>query len=122
MAGSSVAHMEVGVFDVVTDLTEIALPKTPQTCCKLYILPTCCNLSTRCNSLSILSSCKKSVKIRLVAICHLQTCYNLLKQFAESLLITSLDNQFATSLLKTCDRLVLNKLSQAMRTHPDIGL
>ena len=101
---------------MVTNLTEIALPKTPQTCCKLYILPTCCN------SLSILSSCNNSVKIRLVAICHLQTCYNLLKQLAESLLITSLDNQFATNLLKTCDRLILNKLSQAMRTHPDIGL
>ena len=39
-----------------------------------------------------------------------------------SLLITSLDHQLATSLLATCYRLVVNKLSQAMRTHPDIGL
>ena len=39
-----------------------------------------------------------------------------------SLWITSLHNQLATSLLTTCNRLVVNKLSQAMRTHPDIGL
>ena len=33
-------------------------------CCKLSILPTCCNLLTS----------YKLVKIRLVATCHLQTC------------------------------------------------
>ena len=73
-------------------------------------------------SLSILSSCNKSVKMRLVAICHLQICYNLLKRLAASLWITHFDNQLTTSLLTTCNRLVVNKLSQAMRTHPDIGL
>ena len=31
-------------------------------------------------------------------------------------------NQLVTSLLTTCNRLVVNKLSQAIRTHPDIGL
>ena len=36
--------------------------------------------------MSISSSCNKSVKIRFVATCHLQTCYNLLKQRATSLL------------------------------------
>ena len=46
----------------------------------------------------------------------------LLQQLATSLWITSFDNQLATSLLTTCNRLVVNKLSQAMRTHPDIGL
>ena len=61
----------------------------------------------------------KSVKNRLVATCHLQTCYNLLKQLAASLWITSFDNQLATSLLTTCNKLVVNKLSKAMRTHPD---
>ena len=109
---------------MVTNLTEIARPKTPQTYCKLSILPTCCNLSTSCNKLVNFIKLQqvRIVKIRIVAICHLQTCYNLLKQLAESLLITSLDNQFATSLLTICDRLVLNKRSQAMRMHPDIGL
>ena len=63
-----------------------------------------------------------SVKIRLLAICHLQTCDNLVKQLAANLWITSFDNQLATSLLTTCNRLDVNKLSQAMRTHPDIGL
>ena len=73
-------------------------------------------------SLSISSSCYKSVKMRLVATCHLQTCYNLLKQLAAGLWITSFDNQLATSLLTTCNRLVINKLLQAMQMHPDIGL
>ena len=75
-----------------------------------------------CNNLSISSSFNKSVKIRFVATCHLHTCYNLLKQFAASLWITSFDNQHATSLLTTCNRLVVNKLSQGVRAHPDIGL
>ena len=66
-------------------------------------------------NLSISSSYNRSVKIRLVANCHLQTFYNLLKQFAASLLITSFDNQLATSLLTTCNRLVVNKLSQVMQ-------
>ena len=73
-------------------------------------------------NLSISSSSNKSVKIRLVATCHLQTCYNLLKQLAANLWITSFDNQLATSLLTTCNKLVVNKLSQTMRTHSDIGL
>ena len=41
--------------------------------------------------------------------------FALSKQLAASLLITSLDDQLATSLLTTCNRLVSNKLSQAMR-------
>ena len=32
------------------------------------------------------------------------------------------DNQLATNLSTTCNRLVVSKLSQAMRTHSDIGL
>ena len=68
-------------------------------------------------NLSVSSSGNKSVKIRLVATRNLQTCYNLLKQLAASLLITSFDNQLATSLLTTCNRLVINKLSQAMHTY-----
>ena len=57
--------------------------------------------------MSISSSCNKSVETRAIA----ETFYNLLKQLAASLLI-----------IHTCNRLVVNKLSQAMRTHPDIGL
>ena len=81
-----------------------------------------CQFHQVATSLSISSSCNKFVKIRLVATCHLQTCYTLLKQLASSLWITSFENQLATSLLTTCNRLVVNRLSQAMRTHPDIGL
>ena len=87
--------------------------KTPQTCYKLLISPvaTCQQVATK---LSISSSCNKPVKIRFVVTCHLQTCYNLLKQLAASQMITSFDNQLATSLLTTCKRLVVNKLSQAI--------
>ena len=42
-------------------------------------------------------------KIRIVVIWYLQTCYNLFKQLAASLWITSFDNQLATSLLTTCN-------------------
>ena len=90
--------------------------KTPQICFELAILQ---QVAT---NLSISSSCNKSVKIRLVVTCRIQTCYNLLKQLAASLWITSFNNQLATILLTTCNRLVVNKLSQAMRMHPDIGL
>ena len=93
-----------------------------KTCCKLaisHLVVTCQQVAT---NLSISSSYNKSVKIRLVASCHLQTCYNLLKQLAASLWITGFDNQLAISLVTTCIRLVINTLSQAMQTHPDIGL
>ena len=76
-----------------------AQPETPQTCCKLWILPACYKLST---------SCSKSVKM--------------LKQLASSLWIKSLDHQLAAFLLTTCSRLVIIKPEQAMRTHPDVGL
>ena len=48
------------------------------------------------------------------ASCHLQACYNLLKQFAASLRITNFDNQLATSLLTTCNKSVDN-LQQTCR-------
>ena len=63
-------------------------------------------LSISCNKLV---NFIKSVKIRLVTTCHLQTCYNLLKQLAASLWITSFDNQLATSLLITWNRLAINE-------------
>ena len=62
------------------------------------------------------------LKIRLVATCHVQTCHDLLEQLVASPRITSFGNPLATSLLTTCNRPIVNKLSQAMRTHPDIGL
>ena len=72
--------------------------------CQFYrLVATCQQVAT---SLSISSSCNKSVEIKLVATFHLQTYYNLLKQLATSLLITNVDNQLATSLLTTCNRLV----------------
>ena len=60
------------------------------------------------------------LKSSILKICPWQTCYNLLKQLAASLWITSFDNQLATSLVTARNRLVVNKLSQAKRTDPDI--
>ena len=60
-------------------------------------------------------------KNSLVATCYLQTCYNLLEQLVASMWKTSFDNQLATSLLNTFNRLFINKLLQDMGTHPDIG-
>ena len=86
--------------------------------CQFYrLVATCQQIAT---NLSISSSCNKSVMIMLA--CHLQISYNLWKQLAASLWIKSFDNQLGTSLLTTCNRLVVNKLSQAMRAHPDINL
>ena len=81
-------------------------------------LPACCNLSASCNKVVGLIKLQQ-LKIRLQA---LQTCYNLFKQLVPSLWITSFDDQLAASLLTTYNTLVVNKLSQTMRTHPDIGL
>ena len=68
--------------------------------CQFYrLVATCWQVAT---SLWVSSSCNKLVKIRLVATCHLQTCYSLLKQLASSLL-----KQFASSLSgTTCIKLV----------------
>ena len=61
------------------------------------------------SNLLISSSWNKSVKIWLVATCHMRTCYNLLKQLAVSLWKTSSDNQLSTSPLTIRDRPVVNK-------------
>ena len=66
---------------------------------------TLCDILDYCahkHGLSISSSCNKSVKIRLAETCHLENCYNSLKQLAESLWITSFDNQLAT-----CGRIMI---------------
>ena len=76
------------------------MPETPRVFKFYRLVVTCQQVAT---NLSVSSSCNKSVKIRLVATCHLQTCYSLLKQlFLLSQWITSFDYQLATSLLTTC--------------------
>ena len=84
----------------------------------LPILSDCCNLSTSCNKLVNFMNVQQ--------VCLNQACYNLsfadLLQLAASLWITSFDTQLASCLLKTCSRLVNNKLSQVMRAHAAIGL
>ena len=81
--------------------------------CQFYRIVTACQqVST---NLSISSSCNKSVKIRLIATCHLQTCYNLLKQLAASKWITSFDNQLAT--IKSADKLPQTFRQQAVASH-----
>ena len=82
----------------------------PHTCCMSFInftgsLQLVKKVAT---NLSISSSCNKCVKISLDATCYLQTCYNLLKQLSASLWITSFNDQLETSLLTTCNKLVVN--------------
>ena len=72
--------------------------------CQIYrLVATCQQVAT---NLSISSSCNRSVKMRLVITCHLQNGYNLFKQLAASLWITSFENQLATSLLTISNRFV----------------
>ena len=66
-------------------------------------------------NLSISSSCNKSVKMRLVATFHLQTCYNLLLT-KHLLWITRFDSQLATSLL-TSNNLQHIFRQQAVANH-----
>ena len=72
---------------------------------------------TCATNLSVSSSCNKSVKIRFVATCHLQTCSNLLKQLAASLWITSF-------LQSTCNKPVHNLQQtcrqQAVASHANL--
>ena len=65
-------------------------------------------------NLSISSSCNKSVKIRLVATCHLQICYNLL---AETTCSKAVDDKFSQSncSLQVCSQLATNLLSTCCR-------
>ena len=71
--------------------------------CQYYLLVTTCSAwSTSCNKLVNFEFIV--VNFMLVAIYHLKTCYNLLKQLAAGLWITSFDNQLATDLPSTSCR------------------
>ena len=96
--------------------------KMTRTCGK-SILQASRDLSTSCNEL--VSFFKLQAACQNQACCNLSFAdllYNSLKQLATSLWVTSFGNQLATSLFTNCNRLIVNKLSQAMRTHPDLGL
>ena len=64
-------------------------------------------LVASCQSYRLFATCQfhqaatSLFKVRLIATRYWQTCYNLLKQLAARLWITSFDNQLATSLLTT---------------------
>ena len=76
----------------------------------------------------MLTSCIKPVDfIKFHQVCEHETCCNLifadLLQADETTYIKpACSSQLAASLLTTCNRLVIIKPEQAMRTHPDIGL
>ena len=62
--------------------------------------------------------------IKLQQVCYKSVCnlaFTQLLQLAASLWIKRFDNQLATTLLATCNSLVVDKLYRAMRIHPDIG-
>ena len=62
--------------------------------------------------------CNYVSEITLGATCHLQTCYNFLKQVAANLLMTSFDDQLPTSLLTTVNRMVVNPDCKVCEQHP----
>ena len=97
--------------------------KTSQTCCKIVkfngLVASCQKVAT---NWSISSSCNKSVKIKPVATCLLHLLQLVETTCGKSIDNKFFDNQLATSLLTTCNRLVVDTLLQAMRMHPDIGL
>ena len=68
------------------------------------------------------SSCIKSVNIRLDATRYLQTCCRPLQVDETTCIKPVCSSQLAASLLTICNRFVIIKPEQAMRTHPDIGL
>ena len=76
---STSAYAKQSELMCCTQFCTVTHQKTSQSYCKLSILLASCKLSTSCN--------------KLVAICSLPTFYNLLKQLAASLWITSFDNQ-----------------------------
>ena len=90
--------------------------------CQFYRSVVTCHVVA--TNLSISSSCNQSVKImhctfKKIVICRLLQL--VVKQLVARLWIKRFDSELATSLFTNCCRLVVNKLSQAMRTHPDIG-
>ena len=92
--------------------------KTPQTCCKLSMLLPLVQFF----NMKLQQNCQfQRVASHVATQFHLQTLLDLLKQLAASLWMKNFENQLSTSLLTTCNKLAINKLSQAMRTHPAIG-
>ena len=71
--------------------------KKPQTCCKLSILPACCNLSTRCN--------------KLVNLIKLPLSFADMLRLVETTCNKPVDNKFWQWTCNTS--VVVNKLSQA---------
>ena len=108
-------------FSKTTLSCTIICSTQPQTCCKLSISPDC--YCTTCwqfaTDLLISSSCNKPFKIKLIATCHL---YRLVTTCCKNLQQACGQQGLAINLQQTCNRLVVNKLPQTMRTHPDIGL
>ena len=95
-------------YFLTTTVPSVHSQKTPQTCCKLSILPTCCNLST---------SHKLVFFIKLQQVCKNQACCNLsfadLLQLVETTCNKPFDNKFGQS---TCNKSVDN-LQQTCRQH-----
>ena len=116
---SKSTNPSVSIFPVEINISGTTQLKTPQTCCKLSIYRPVTIFQQVATNLSILSSCNK-LRLLKSDCCNLSFS-NLLKQLVASLWITSFVNQLATGLLITCNRLVVDKQLQAMKTHPVIG-
>ena len=80
-------------------------------------------LVASCQFYRLVVTCQQvATNLSLSSTCHLHTCYNLLIQLPRSLLMTNFDNQRATSLLTTsnklaCWQLATDFFSQAVASH-----
>ena len=107
---SSLAHFPVYTTKNATNLLQVV---------NFTVLLQLVNKSQTCLFHQVATSLLKSSLLQLA---FADLLYNLLKQLATSHLIISLGNQRATSPLTTCNRPVVNILSQAKRMHSDSDL
>ena len=63
-----------------------------------------------------------ATSLKISSTLHLLTLIQLVKTTCRKLADNKFRQSTSTTLLATCNRLFVKKLSQAMRTHPDIGL
>ncbi len=134
---NKVSKLDKPLPDIAAHTAKATQPKTPQTLCKLWILPAWCNLPTSCikpvDFIKLHQVCEQCMNIRLAATWYLQTCWptsfpgilsallDLLQVDETTCIKPACSSQLAASLSKTCNRLVIIKPEQAMRTHPDIA-
>ena len=109
--------MPLSLLQVVNNLVQAGYNKLGTSNANTTCWQLADNACTRVKTHKLLQVCQKVVtsrlqvvKIRLVATCYLQTCYNLLKQVSTSLYMLN-------HLQQACWQLATDMLSQAVASH-----